>query len=104
MTVRHYYIIHRQPTYPIPFTGEVCATSHAHANVPALASALRRCPYCDGDGAQCELELGHEGKHDFTDALFSFQQHRYKERQGPVCHTRRYPEVVIELNDDDWCW
>ncbi len=103
MTVRYYYVIHKQPTFPIPFAGEVCTTSRTAANTPALTSALKQCPYHDSGGARCEAESGHEGRHDFTDASFAFMQRRYRKVQGPVCHTRRYPEYIYE-DDREECW
>ncbi len=104
MTERVRYIIHRPPVHSIPATGEVCTNNRRVANVAPLASALRQCPYFESGGAQCEAEAGHEGRHDFTDAIFHFMQRRYGERQGPVCRTRRYGEYVYEDDGNGEWW
>ncbi len=103
MSIRYQYIIHKQPVLPVPFFGDVCSTNYASANTPALASALKQCPYRESGGHQCEAEAGHEGRHVCTDAIFDFMQRRYKKLQGPVCHTRRYAECVYE-DDGEGCW
>lgn len=61
---------------------------------PCHLPSLPQCPYHESGGARCEAESGHQGPHDFTDALFWFGQHRWG-LQGPICLTRRGPAMYV---------
>jgi hypothetical protein len=76
------------PSHTTAVPTPVCVRGHTTA-APHTPS-LRQCGYRESGGVQCEREDRHEGRHDYTDALFLFWQIRYG-LVGPVCRTRRGP-------------